>query len=100
MVVFETISDGRLSPSGTAGRSNHAFTASPPTASVGGEAVKAWLLRPAVPLGESLPSLIVSKTTITIAQGLFLLFGVALAWRTARPDSPVLYGMEVLLVVG
>jgi uncharacterized protein (TIRG00374 family) len=69
------------------------------TATVGGEAVKAWLLRPAVPLHESLPSLIVSKTTITLAQGLFLLLGVALAWRTVPPDSPVLYAMEVLFAL-
>jgi uncharacterized protein (TIRG00374 family) len=69
------------------------------TATVGGEAVKAWLLRPAVPLHESLPSLIVSKTTITLAQGLFLLLGVALAWRTVQPESPVLYLMEVLLAL-
>ena len=88
-VAFRTLVSARLA--------GEAFNVT--TASVGGEAVKAWLLRPSVPLGESLPSLIVSKTTITIAQGLFLLFGVALAWRTARPDSPVLYGMEVLLVV-
>jgi len=69
------------------------------TAAVGGEAVKAWLLGPAVPLRESVPSLIVAKTTITIAQGLFLLFGVALAATTVRLDPPVLYGMEALLAV-
>src|SRR6266850_3985684 len=53
-----------------------------PTGSVGGEAVKAWLLRDRVPFRESLPSVIVAKTTITIAQGLFLLFGLFVAWLT------------------
>lgn len=69
------------------------------TAAVGGEAVKTWLLRQYVPLHESVPSVIVSKTTIAIAQGMFLLFGVALAWKTARPGSAVLHGMESLLVI-
>src|SRR5262249_15243317 len=34
-----------------------------PTGSIGGEAVKAWLLRDRVPFRESLPSIIVAKTT-------------------------------------
>src|SRR5678816_3042721 len=48
--------------------------------SVGGEAVKAWLIRRDVTYGESVPSVIIAKTTLTIAQALFLLIGVALAW--------------------
>lgn len=76
-----------------------AFNMATPTAALGGEAVKAWLLRGVVPLEESLPSVIVAKTTITIAQGLFLLIGVAIAWTTAMPDSTLLRVMQWLLVV-
>lgn len=76
-----------------------AFNVITPTASVGGEPVKAWLLRHHVPLDESLPSVIVAKTTITIAQGLFLLLGIALAWPILPPGSRLLYGMAWLLVI-
>jgi putative membrane protein len=76
-----------------------AFNLVTPTAALGGEAVKAWLLRGVVPLDASVPSVIVAKTTITIAQGLFLLLGVALAWSGTLPDSPVLYGMLWLLAL-
>ena len=78
-----------------------------PTGSVGGEAVKAWLLRDRVSFRESLPSVILAKTTITIAQGLFLLVGVLVAWATLpgseswllRPMA-VLLGVEALAVGG
>ncbi len=76
-----------------------AFNVATPTAALGGEAVKAWLLRGRVPLDESLPSIIVAKTTITVAQGLFLLVGVVLAWTTAAPGSRLVLAMEWLLVV-
>jgi uncharacterized protein (TIRG00374 family) len=74
-----------------------AFNATTPTASVGGEAVKAWLLRPSVPLGESLPSVVIAKTTITVSQALFLLFGIAVAWPIL-PSSHLLRAMEWLLI--
>ena len=70
-----------------------------PTASVGGEAVKAWLLRPYVALTEALSSVIVAKTTITIAQGLLLAFGIVCAWATLPADSTLLRPMEWLLLV-
>src|SRR5205823_1770858 len=60
---------------------------------------KAWLLRGRVPLDASVPSVIVAKTTITIAQGLFLLLGIALAWTSTLPGSPLLYGMLWLLAI-
>ena len=90
-VAFRTLVTARLA--------GEAFNVATPTAALGGEAVKAWLLRGVVPLGASVPSVIVAKTTITIAQGLFLLVGVALAWSSALPDSPLLYGMLWLLAV-
>ena len=78
-----------------------------PTGSVGGEAVKAWLLRDRVSFRESLPSVIVAKTTITIAQGLFLLFGIVVAWLTLSAHASwllkpmaALLGLEILAVGG
>jgi hypothetical protein len=39
--------------------------------SVGGEAVKAWLIRRDVAYEESVPSVVIAKTTLTIAQAVF-----------------------------
>jgi uncharacterized membrane protein YbhN (UPF0104 family) len=90
-VAFPTLVTARLA--------GEAFNMATPTAALGGEAVKAWLLRGVVPLEASVPSVIVAKTTITIAQGLFLVLGIALAWGSALPGSPLLYGMLWLLAV-
>jgi uncharacterized membrane protein YbhN (UPF0104 family) len=70
-----------------------------PTASLGGEPVKTWLIRGHVPLAESLPSVIIAKTTITIGQALFLLVGVLVAWQTLPDTSGVLRGMPWLLAL-
>jgi uncharacterized protein (TIRG00374 family) len=67
--------------------------------SVGGEAVKAWLLRRDVSYAESVPSIVIAKTTITIAQALFLLIGLGLAWSAMAVDSAILRAMLWLLVV-
>ena len=67
--------------------------------SVGGEAVKAWLIRRDVDYTESVPSVVIAKTTITIAQALFLVIGVALAWTYLATDSRVIGIMVWLLVV-
>jgi putative membrane protein len=76
-----------------------------PTAALGGEVVKAWLLRHRLPLDEAVSSVIVAKTTITIAQGMFLLLGIVLAWLTVLPDALVqgmvwLLGIEVVALAG
>src|SRR5256712_11979646 len=76
-----------------------AFNLTTPTASVGGEAVKAWLIRHHVPLEEALPSVIVAKTTITIAQGLLLIAGLPCAWALPPHDSPLPRVMFWLLLV-
>jgi putative membrane protein len=73
-----------------------AFNIVTPTAALGGEVVKAWLLRDRVPLEESVPSVIIAKTTITIAQGVFLLLGIALA-VIVLAGSALLLAMEWLL---
>jgi len=67
--------------------------------SVGGEAVKAWLIRRDVAYEDSVPSVVIAKTTSTIAQALFLLIGVGLAWAWLATDSRVLAAMLWLLVV-
>jgi putative membrane protein len=76
-----------------------AFNLTTPTASVGGEAVKAWLIRHHVPMDEALSSVIVAKTTITIAQGLLLVVGLPCAWLLLPHDSPLLSVMLWLLLV-
>jgi uncharacterized protein (TIRG00374 family) len=76
-----------------------AFNLTTPTASVGGEAVKAWLVRPWVPITEGLPSVIVAKTTIVIGQALFLVVGLLAAHAALPTDSLVIRGMQWLLVV-
>ena len=70
-----------------------------PTASVGGEAVKAWLVRRHVSVETATSSVIVAKTTITIAQGLLLVVGIVCAWWALPHDSAVLRGMQWLLLV-
>lgn len=52
-----------------------------PTAYVGGEPLKAYLLkRQGVPLVEGLASVVTAKTTMTIAQILFILVGIGLGF--------------------
>src|SRR5205085_1738120 len=58
-------------------------------AGVGGEVVKAWLLRREVPYRESVPSLIVAKTAEVVAQTLLLALGLALAVRSAGVGGPL-----------
>jgi glycosyltransferase 2 family protein len=76
-----------------------AFNLATPTGAVGGEIVKAWLIRPQVSLVEGVSSVIVAKTTITIAQGLFLLVGIVLAWHVFVTGSALLLAMQALLVI-
>jgi putative membrane protein len=73
-----------------------AFNLVTPTAALGGEGVKAWLLRDRLPLEETVPSVIIAKTTITLAQGVFLLLGIAVA-SMGFGRSPLLLGMQWLL---
>lgn len=48
-------------------------------ASVGGEPVKVMLLRPGVPTADAVAAVVIDKTTITLAQGLFLGAGLIVA---------------------
>src|SRR5262249_62256963 len=56
-----------------------AVTLTTPTGTLGGDAVRAWMLRDQVSLRESLPSLVIVKTTASAAQGAILLIGILLA---------------------
>src|SRR5436190_5456125 len=87
---------GMLVPARLAGE---AFNMTTPTAALGGEAVKTWLLRGRVPTDEAVSSVIVAKTTITIGQGLLLLLGVGLAWTNLTLDSRILLAMQCLVVL-
>ena len=83
----------------TARLAGEAFNLTTPTAALGGEAVKAWLIRAHAPIPASVASVIVAKTTITLAQGLFLLVGVVAGWAIRLPPSPLLQAMRWLLVL-
>lgn len=85
----------RLMAARIAGEALNVVTAVVP---VGGDALKVWLLRPQVPYQESVASVIIAKTTITIAQALFLLLGIGLAWAL-QADSRLVVGMLWLLLV-
>jgi uncharacterized membrane protein YbhN (UPF0104 family) len=84
----------RLYGARLAGESLNLITAIGP---VPGEAAKTWLVRREVSYEESVPSVVIAKTTITIAQALFLLIGLVLAWRTLPLGSDILRGMLWLL---
>jgi uncharacterized protein (TIRG00374 family) len=77
-----------------------------PTASVGGEPIKAYLLRPRVSLREGLASVIVDKTTTVIALVLFLVLGLVVGAQLLPRSSPLMLtmlavlGLEIVCVVG
>lgn len=86
---------GRLFAIRTAGEVVNMTT---PTAYVGGEPLKAYLLRRhGVPLVDGLASVVIAKTTMTIAEVMFILLGIGLgfwilgwsgSWRS--PSVPML----------
>lgn len=61
-----------------------------PTAYVGGEPLKAYLLqRQGVPLVEGLASVVTAKTTMTVAQILFILVGIGLGFWLLGAEGSV-----------
>ncbi|HXU90918.1 MAG TPA: flippase-like domain-containing protein [Methylomirabilota bacterium] len=90
-VPFSTLFSARLA--------GEAFNLTTPTASLGGEAIKAWLVRRHVSIAEGFTSVIVAKTTITVAQGLLLVVGLPCAWLLLPAGSPLLRIMAWLLVI-
>src|SRR5438093_6176900 len=85
----------RLVGARMAGEALNVMTAIAP---VGGDAIKVWFLRPHVPYRESVASVIIAKTTITLSQALFLLMGVVAALALAV-DARLVRAMLWLLVV-
>ena len=73
-----------------------------PPAYVGGEPLKAYLLKKHnVPMVEGLASVIIAKTTMTIAEVLFILLGIALGvWLLGGNDSSGQTVAAALLSVG
>src|SRR5262245_20544848 len=76
-----------------------AVNATTPTGTLGGDAVKAWLLREHASVRESLAAAIIVKTTMPASQGIFLLGGILMAWRTLPPDLPLVHAMKWLLAL-
>jgi putative membrane protein len=85
---------GALAAARLAGESANLLT---PTASVGGEPLKAYLLRDRLPLDEGLASVVVDKTTMVMGQAVFLAAGLALALLALQPARTVTVAMAVLL---
>ncbi len=83
----------------TARLAGEAVNYTTPTASVGGEPVKAYLVRYWVPPVEGLTSVIVDKTAIVLGQGLFGLLGLTLACTVVPVSGPIITAMTVLLIV-
>ena len=70
-----------------------------PAAYMGGEPLKAyWLKRYGVPMVESMASVITAKTTMTLAQVLFILLGLGLAFWII--DAASHYWMAMLVSLG
>jgi hypothetical protein len=66
---------------------------------VGGEATKVWLLRRDLPYETSVPSLVLAKTSLVLAQALLLGSGIVVAWTTGMASSTLLGAMGALLLV-
>ena len=92
----DRISYWRLFGARLAGEAMNLVTA---VGSVGGEAVKAWLIRRDVTYEEGVPSVVIAKTTIVIAQAIFLMLGLVVAWLMLPASSSLLSGMLWLLAI-
>lgn len=66
---------------------------------VGGEAIKAWLLRRDIPYRESMPSLILAKTAEVASQALLLVVGILVGSITGTVGPAFLKAMGYLLLV-
>jgi putative membrane protein len=85
---------GRLAAARLAGEAANLLT---PTASVGGEPLKAYLVRDRLPLALGLASVVVDKTTVVMGQAAFLAAGLAVALLALEPSRTVTIAMAALL---
>jgi hypothetical protein len=86
----------RLAPLVAGRLAGEAVNATTPTATMGGEPVKAWLVtRLGVPLDEGIASVLIAKTALVVSQLAFLVLGLGLGvwWRQLGPGL-------LLLMVG
>ena len=83
-----------------------AINASTPTASVGGEPIKAYLLRSEVATRDAVVSVILDKTTVVVSQVILLAVGLLAGLAALRLSHPLmltmagLLGVEVICAVG
>jgi putative membrane protein len=79
-----------------------AFNQVVPSASVGGEPLKAMLLRDSLPLSSALASVFTAKLTFSIAQGIFAFSGLLLTFHRLHFPPRVLLGLvgALALVMG
>jgi putative membrane protein len=85
---------GTLAAARLAGEAVNLLT---PTASVGGEPLKAYLVRDRLPLDEGLASVIVDKTTMVMGQAALLAAGLGVALLVLQPSRTVTIAMAALL---
>jgi len=85
---------GTLAAARLAGEAANLLT---PTASVGGEPLKAYLVRDRLPLALGLASVVVDKTTVVMGQAAFLTAGLAVALLVLEPSRTVTIVMAALL---
>ena len=85
---------GMLAAARLAGEATNLLT---PTASVGGEPLKAYLVRDRLPLALGLASVVVDKTTTVMGQAAFLAAGLAVALLVLEPSRTVTIAMAALL---
>lgn len=77
-----------------------AFNTTSFTATLGGEPIKVYLLRPWVSVEEGVASVVIDKTTALLAQICVLLVGIILSLRLLPAGSPLLRGMVGLALLG
>jgi len=76
-----------------------AVNVSTPTASVGGEPIKAFLLRPEIPAREAVVSVIADKTTVVASQAVLLAVGLLAGLVWLPLSHPLMLTMTGLLAL-
>lgn len=106
-VALDTLGWGVLLPRGRLGwpaltgarLAGEAVNLATPTASVGGEPLKAYLVRDRLALDLGLASVVVDKTSVVIGQMLLVAGGLGLALALLEPPRDLVIAMAVLLMV-
>ena len=104
-VALDTVGWGVLLPGACVGwgalagsrLAGEAVNLATPTASVGGEPLKAFLVRDRIGLDTGLASVVVDKTTMVMGQALLLAAGLAVASIVLEAPRDLLFAMVALL---